>query len=381
MTHSPSPPRPSQSRKTPIAKLTMRKKLLFSLVTVLLFFAVAEGTLRLAGFQYASGVESMKFTFPLKHYDIADLSQEELAALMEVGAPAMQRDPDLFWKPVPGWLGHNSRGIHGPEFDVPKPPGLFRIVCLGDSCTHFGPDSYPTHVQAALSSRDSQKIEVINAGVAGYSSHQGLARLNFEVAQWQPDLVTVYFGWNDHWLSRGVSDRDQQPRLHEVHHLLSQYRTYQLLLAIRHAVIRHRASTYRVPLSDYADNLRRIKRKCDELHAQTMFITAPHALDLGIPEHLTAGGEVKDAGGLIALHGQYNDVVRQVAAEMDVPLVDLDREFDAKDKASLFIEDHIHLSQAGRMLAGRLIAEQIAKGGLLPPVATIPANCSSPIEK
>jgi hypothetical protein len=68
---------------------------------------------------------------------------------------------------------------------------------------------------------------------------------------------------------------------------------------------------------------------------------------------------------LIGLHSQYNDIVRQVAGELSVPLVDLDREFSALDKGVLFIEDHIHLSQAGRILAGRLIAERIAREGCL----------------
>ena len=27
--------------------------------------------------------------------------------------------------------------------------------------------------------------------------------------EWSPNLVIVYFGWNDHWLSRGVDDKQQ----------------------------------------------------------------------------------------------------------------------------------------------------------------------------
>lgn len=343
--------------------LSTRKKLLFSFVTLLVFFAAAEGALRLLGFQYETRVEAMKFTFPLERFDIENLSQEEVTALMEKGVPVLQRDPVLFWKPTPGLMGHNSHCVHGPEFDVPKPAGIFRIVCLGDSCTHFGPDSYASHLQETLKSRRSESVEVINAGVAGYSSHQGLARLRTEVVNWRPNLVTVYFGWNDHWLARGLADRDQKPQIGGISDLLGRYRVYQLLLAAGQSLAPAGPTSYRVPLTDYADNLRSIKRACDEMHARTIFITAPHALELGIPEYLETMGEIENDEGLIPLHERYNDVVREISSELGVPLVDFARECDARDKAELFIEDHIHLSQKGRILASELIAEAIEKAG------------------
>lgn len=358
------PPVEQKAKPARIA-LSTRKKVLFGLVATLLFFAAVEGGLRLIGFKYESRVESMQFTFPLEHFDVANLNGDELAALLEKGVPVMQRDPILFWKPVPNLLGHNSRCVHGPEFAVPKPPCLFRIVCLGDSCTHFGPDSYPTHLQSALKSRHEREVEVINAGVAGYSSHQGLARLRSEVVTWEPDVVTVYFGWNDHWLARGIADRQQRPQINAMSDLLSRYRVYQLLLAVRQNAVPAAARPYRVPPGDYADNLRQIKVQCDSIGAKAVFITAPQALDRGIPAYLTKIGEVSDVDGLVALHARYNEIVRQMADELRVPVVDLDREFDSRDKSALFIEDHIHLSQEGRTLAGELIAEVIERAGSL----------------
>ena len=356
-----APARPSaeQTAKPGRIALSTRKKVLYGLVATLVFFAAVEGGLRLIGFKYGSRVESMQFTFPLEHFDVTNLNEEELAALLDKGVPVMQRDPILFWKPVPNLLGHNSRCVHGPEFAVPKPPCLFRIVCLGDSCTHFGPDSYPSHLHVALKTRRQGEIEVINAGVAGYSSHQGLARLRTEVVTWEPDVVTVYFGWNDHWLSRGISDRQQRSRFAAMSDLLSQYRVYQLLLAVQQNAVPAADRPYRVPPADYANNLRQIKAQCDAIGAKAVFITAPQALDRGIPAYLAKIGEVADVDGLVELHARYNEIVRQMADELRVPVVDLDREFDSRDKSALFIEDHIHLSQEGRTLAGELIAEVI----------------------
>lgn len=38
---------------------------------------------------------------------------------------------------------------------------------------------------------------MLNAGVAGYSSYQGLLRFKQEVARYEPDLIFVSFGFND----------------------------------------------------------------------------------------------------------------------------------------------------------------------------------------
>ncbi len=43
----------------------------------------------------------------------------------------------------------------------------------------------------------SRHFEVVNAGVSGLDSRQALGRLQSAVAPLEPELVTVYIGWND----------------------------------------------------------------------------------------------------------------------------------------------------------------------------------------
>jgi lysophospholipase L1-like esterase len=224
-----------------------------------------------------------------------------------------------------------------------------------------------------LNEKSERPCEVINAGVIGYTSLQGLRRLETDVSRWSPDVITVYFGWNDHWLARGYRDSQQRPPQAAVvsaAELLDHLRTYQLV-SLAGAKLRtaQSAGAHRVELDEYADNLRQIVRAGRKLNAEVWLITAPHALDGGIPTYLTATREVDDPAGLIAMHGAYNDAVRQVAAELDAPLLDLDRELAGRpDKAALFDADHIHLSSAGKdLLAERLLQMASARGFVASP--------------
>ena len=338
------------------ALLSTCKKLGFSLLIFCAFFGLLEAGLRLAGFERSAALESMRFTFRLDEFNA------------NADVPFLERDERLFWKPKPHVLGHNSRGVFGPEFAVPKPPDVFRIVCLGDSCTHFGPRPYPERLQSLLEARAPGRFEVINAGVVGYSSHQGRVRLQTDVSGWQPDLVTVYFGWNDHWLARGLSDREQRPRSpgrERLENALDRLRLYQLLVYARSGIAATPSERLRVSPADYVENLRRMKRDCDRLGAEVWFITAPHALELGVPRFLVSSGEVADPAELIELHRRYNDEVRRVAEETGATLFDLERQIDGMDKQDLFLRDHIHLSDAGRTLAAERLLQTMVSRGLL----------------
>jgi lysophospholipase L1-like esterase len=124
-------------------------------------------------------------------------------------------DPELGKRMRPGWEGSefeapvkiNSKGLRSPEVPYEKPPGVYRILALGDSWT-FGfrmnePDAYPRQLERDLNEHaaargDPRHFEVINAGVIGYSTDQEAAYLRLEGWKYQPDLVLVnYYPVND----------------------------------------------------------------------------------------------------------------------------------------------------------------------------------------
>lgn len=98
-------------------------------------------------------------------------------------------------------LSINSQGMRALGPVKPKAEGLMRIICLGDSYT-FGTDvddeyTYPGQLQDLLNQARAARFEVINAGVMGYSSRQGLVYLREKLLNLEPDLVILEFGLND----------------------------------------------------------------------------------------------------------------------------------------------------------------------------------------
>lgn len=77
------------------------------------------------------------------------------------------------------------------------------IVCLGDSVTGVyyhtgGYRAYPEMLELGLrKAHPTASIRVINAGISGNTTSDGLARLEQDVLRHHPDLVTISFGLND----------------------------------------------------------------------------------------------------------------------------------------------------------------------------------------
>ncbi|MDA1230440.1 MAG: alpha/beta fold hydrolase, partial [Planctomycetota bacterium] len=78
-----------------------------------------------------------------------------------------------------------------------------KIVCLGDSVTGVyyhtgGHRAYPEMLELALKqNHPDAAIHVINAGISGNTTVDGLARLAQDVLRHHPALVTISFGLND----------------------------------------------------------------------------------------------------------------------------------------------------------------------------------------
>ncbi|MDA0833723.1 MAG: SGNH/GDSL hydrolase family protein [Planctomycetota bacterium] len=95
----------------------------------------------------------------------------------------------------------NSFGIRGPEPSVPKPAGIFRILCLGDESvagfeTTYA-DLWTSRLQQYLQRRSEFQIEVINAGIPGYCPLLSYLQYKHTLSSLQPDLVILSFQMND----------------------------------------------------------------------------------------------------------------------------------------------------------------------------------------
>lgn len=102
---------------------------------------------------------------------------------------------------APVLIRTNGYGIRGGEIAVPKPAGVFRILCLGDHLT-FAPDvpeseTFCARLQELLQSRSRLRIEVINAGVPGYCPLLSCLQVKHSLLSLQPDVLLLNFDMSD----------------------------------------------------------------------------------------------------------------------------------------------------------------------------------------
>jgi lysophospholipase L1-like esterase len=96
----------------------------------------------------------------------------------------------------------NSRGLREREIGYDRPPGVFRILVLGDSQT-FGwgveaDETYPRLVEHRLAAARRRPVQVINAAVPGTGTAHQLYFLQTEGWKYRPDLVILgFFPFND----------------------------------------------------------------------------------------------------------------------------------------------------------------------------------------
>ena len=113
----------------------------------------------------------------------------------------------------PVWrIALNGDGFRSGPMTKNKRAGALRIACIGDSWT-FGMNvnqdaTYPSRLEALLKQQQPRAdLGVMNFGVLGYSSFQGLELLKRQVLDLHPDVLLVGFGMNDSEVA-GYRDKD-----------------------------------------------------------------------------------------------------------------------------------------------------------------------------
>ena len=348
-----------------------RKSFLFAVITNVFILLLIEGGLRLAGFEYHNIPRYIQFADD--KYKFPEASQADFDFVF---------DAEIFWrlKPNNPRFSTNSYGYRYEEFSEKKPAGVYRIIAMGGSCT-FGlraPFAYSLALEKILNqNRSGTKYEVINTGVPGYTSLQGLKLLESELLAYGPDLILVYFGWNDHWLARFYEDKDQvvpSESLQEFLDAISRWRIVQgmtyIVTSIRSAVMRPPdTKAFRVVPADYEANLKRIVERAGEAGVRVVFITAPMAYTSGadVPDYLLRDGFILEKSSVPATHAGYNDILRRAAEASGALVADAAAVFDRMpDKRTLFFRDGIHPKRVGHLLIAELLFRTMVSAGLVP---------------
>ena len=269
--------------------------------------------------------------------------------------------PDLFWT-LPARLDPADQAIAAihPLRAVPPKGGRKRLIVLGDSCSRISQRMLPYSGQLA-GRLAGEGWEVYNASVPGYTTHQGLAWLRLQLLDLQPDLVVVYFGWNDHWRATGMTDRS---------YAASQSPGNLRLLGLFRK--RPAQPPLRVPPDDYRENLQRIVAAIRDTGARVVLVAAPWRLSAEARQRLVQTRYILPGEDPEALHRQYLGIVAEFAGEPGVALLAADRLFAALGRdAPLLMRDGIHPTDEGHAVLAAALARLITGGagadGTLPP--------------
>ena len=318
---------------------------------------LTASVLGLAGVVLAAGTAEAALRVAQFHFDLIPTLQfgwPDPVAMKEAYAP----DPDFVW------VTKDYRpALRAAKREHPA------IVFMGDSCTEFG--TYPSRTLEILASEHSPVATGVKLGVGGWSTEQGVEQLDRDVIPLHPKIVTIYYGWNDHWVAMGLTD----PEIARAHRLLSLARVsrvVQLWLRLKvNMAARRTPRPNRVPLPRYEDNLRKMAADARQAGIVPIFVTAPSNHVAGREPAYLAQRHLRNLGELVPLHMSYVEATRTVAHETGTPLCDAAAAFAALPAPHdrYFMKDGIHLTPDGDQEMAAVLAGCVAASAPAVPAA------------
>lgn len=277
----------------------------------------------------------------------------------------------------------NNVGFRGPDWTVERTPGVPRIVCLGASTTEGGngagyEGSYPYLLEVELEEALGRDVEVLNAGVSGWTTAESLVAWFLTLQDYAPDVVVIHHAVNDvmprnaHGFERNYAHwrRPLHPPAYGwFEHLLVQYSDIYArrrlkdgdgtLAALSAAPVVHptpfreHGDTYPAESGEpFARNVRSIGESVVADGGAVCLLTMP-AKPTDDPEHF-ASFRVG-----IAMH---NDLLREIALETGWILADADLGFptDPDVDGAAFL-DLVHMTPDGNRAKASLVAGRLAE--------------------
>jgi len=324
---------------TGLWKKIVFKRAILALLSISLFIGLLETTLAWIGFE----ANLPPIIFIGKNQDGKTVVNNSVN-----GIP----DPILLWKLNPGTIFSNRRvnrlGFRDREVDPEKKSGTIRVICLGDSITAQGRPGYSQYLHERLTNNPptAQPWEAFNMGVHGYTSMQGLKLFQTRGKLLKPDIVTIWFGWNDHWMS-DKTDREKMaietgaftgPIMEAIHRKRLYMFMVWALKPVRHS-LQTSERPFRVPPAEYQSTLELLVREVRKAGAIPVLITAPRR---SLTEALVAKGFVNSPEEGQQIHDHYADMTRDTARKTHAFLLDLAALLTGKECDPHFAADGIH---------------------------------------
>src|SRR5262245_11696253 len=276
----------------------------------------------------------------------------------------------------------NALGLRGGDVSPTKRPGTYRIIMIGDSSTFGGSGDechYPRQLQRLLDARAPQRYEVINAGVEGYDSDNAVQLLERKLLNLQPDLLTVYIGWND-LIKRDPMRADPSAasrwlafRLYDVY-LIKLWRKLiyaelrPMLLSVGYEISPDEVSAYQryVP-SGFEHNLVRMAQLAHDKGVRIVFFTLPSPLKANMTQEEIAKlyfpYYTYNLKRFYLAYTRYNETIKEAGRIQHVPVVDLASDF--LDKSYVFW-DTSHPTCDGKRAIAEAILHDLTELGVIP---------------
>ncbi len=264
----------------------------------------------------------------------------------------------------------NSAGFRGPEIASEK-GDRFRIVALGESQT-FGPTlrdgekPWPERLQGLFDrAACSRPVEVVNAGTEAYTLEDNLERMRRDILPLKPDLILSTHGMNG-LFALGLRQQAEpvEPGVRPRASALLGRAVLRLERALHHWRTRHDAPPARPPpLSDeallktrYADAYRKLIAIARDNRVPLVLATSSMAVSEGSPREVKDfyGAVFKPIDDIIAANAAHNRLVRLLAEQNGLPLIDAGAGLDGVWDDDLYL-DIVHFTDGGNKREAELM--------------------------
>jgi lysophospholipase L1-like esterase len=279
------------------------------------------------------------------------------------------RDRTLRWR-FSSQDGRNRLGLRNREVN-PKTGGIFRILFLGDSLIWSGEtssgDLYTVVLERRLNAkapRGMQSVEVINAGIPGYTTYQELEFLKIYGFDMQPDLVVLGFVFNDvyyPYLHRPTKDTLLGPEPAVALYRFNPYVFPQKLFAssyLAHDLADGATVFWRTVMRRPSFSFERRRdfylawKDYGWIHARALIaemkaLVAERGIRLAVvvfPVSEQVDDQYRRLDEAYVLYPQRR--IRQICDDLEIPTLDLTETIHGKGATTLF-RDYLHLTRKG----------------------------------
>ena len=284
-----------------------------------------------------------------------------------------------------------------PDSSRTAAPGRSVLMCLGGSTTQFkDPDGrdWPSRVEAALRRRyENEKIDVLNMGMMWYTSLHSLMNYAVNLRSARPRAVLVMHAINDllqnadfSYFSRGPFREDYGHFYGPLKNLVSRRSLPETILEMLgdfwYAKPRQVIDQTDFPgLVPFKRNINSLIDLAETDGTRVVLMTQPYLLK----DHFAAEekaafhmvnteaiGKGKRWSVATAVRGMkaYNDALREIARQRDVPLIDLEPHIP---KTLEYFSDEVHYRQKTFDIIGFYVAEELIRLNIFDAEASRPA--------